>query len=73
MENQNKNSSVALILEDSRLIVNRKQLINKSQYFASLLSENYIDHLQQEHVINYNIPVSTLKVSVVLLKFILFL
>lgn len=70
MGDQNKNPNVALILQNSSLLVDRKQLIDKSQYFASLLSENYIDHLQQEHVINYDIPISTLKVSIVFLKFI---
>ncbi|XP_014469149.1 PREDICTED: uncharacterized protein LOC106741535 [Dinoponera quadriceps] len=61
MEDQNRDPCVALILKDSRLLVNRKQLISKSQYFAMLLSESYIDHLQQEHVINYDISISTLQ------------
>lgn len=54
---------VILVLGNLRLAVSRRLLIKESQYFALLLSEKYIDHLREEQIINYDIPVSTLEVS----------
>ncbi|XP_050450341.1 uncharacterized protein LOC126850913 [Cataglyphis hispanica] len=48
--------TVILLLQTERFKIDKKKLINKSQYFAVLLSTTYIDHLLLEHIINYDIP-----------------
>ncbi|KYN30299.1 hypothetical protein ALC57_00221 [Trachymyrmex cornetzi] len=58
MENKNEESrdvTVTLILKAERFVVEKQKLIGKSQYFAALLSANYSECNQTEHVINYDI------------------
>jgi len=45
--------TVILILKKKRFEVDKQKLISKSQYFAALLSENYLEYRQKEHIIEY--------------------
>ncbi|XP_024883878.1 uncharacterized protein LOC112462376, partial [Temnothorax curvispinosus] len=47
--------TVTLILKEKQFEVEKQKLMNKSQYFSALLSENFLEYEQTEHVINYNI------------------
>jgi len=58
--------TVILILENRRFKIDRQRLMQKSHYFAALLSPNYKEHRQLEHVINYEIPLKIFKVSFIL-------
>ncbi|KAH0950089.1 hypothetical protein HN011_007208 [Eciton burchellii] len=53
--------TVILILENRRFKIDRQRLMQKSHYFAALLSPNYKEHRQSEHVINYEIPLKIFK------------
>ncbi|XP_076237312.1 uncharacterized protein LOC143181020 [Calliopsis andreniformis] len=53
--------NITLILEETRIKVNKAKLANKSQYFASLFSHNFNDSHNKEHVINYDIALNTLQ------------
>ncbi|KYM83503.1 hypothetical protein ALC53_05903 [Atta colombica] len=57
MENKNEElrETVTLILKAERFEVEKQKLISKSQYFAALLSANYSECNQTEHIINYDI------------------
>ncbi|KAG5337683.1 KBTBC protein, partial [Acromyrmex charruanus] len=57
MENKNEElrETVTLILKAERFEVEKQKLISKSQYFAALLSANYLECNQTEHIINYDI------------------
>jgi len=55
--------TVTLIFKEERFKVEKQKLVNKSQYFAVLLSKNYVEHCQTEHMINYDIPPILLQVS----------
>ncbi|EGI66717.1 Kelch domain-containing protein 6 [Acromyrmex echinatior] len=57
MENKNEElrETVILILKAERFEVEKQKLISKSQYFAALLSANYLECNQTEHIINYDI------------------
>ncbi|XP_071642526.1 uncharacterized protein [Temnothorax longispinosus] len=60
MENNSNESgkpreTVTLILKEERFEVDKQKLIDKSQYFAALLSTNFLEYGQTEHVINYDI------------------
>ncbi|XP_067213861.1 uncharacterized protein [Linepithema humile] len=62
MENQNDKSMerreiVKLVLKTKFFEVDKQKLINNSRYFAALLSANYMEFHQSEHIINYEIPV----------------
>jgi len=52
--------TVILILKENRFEVEKQKLISKSQYFAALLSENYLDYRQTEYIIKYEniLPIS---------------
>lgn len=68
MENQNDRSVerceiVTLILKTKLFEVDKQKLIEKSRYFAALLSANYMDFHQSEHIINYEIPFILFEVS----------
>lgn len=54
--------NIILILGKDSIEVNKEKLANKSHYFASLFSHNFSDSHEKEHVINYNIDLSTLQV-----------
>ncbi|XP_071652517.1 uncharacterized protein [Temnothorax longispinosus] len=54
MEN-NSNEIVTLILKEERFEVEKQKLIDKSHYFANLLSANFQDYTKTKHVINYDI------------------
>ncbi|XP_020280898.1 uncharacterized protein LOC109853324 isoform X2 [Pseudomyrmex gracilis] len=61
MENQNdkveeQREIVTLILKTKEFKIDKQKLIDKSRYFAALLSASYIEFGRQEHVINYEIP-----------------
>jgi len=62
-ENEKLFETVTLILKKERFEVEKQKLISKSQYFAVLLSENYVEYRQTEHIINYDIPPISLQVS----------
>jgi len=62
-ENEKLPETVTLIFKEERFKVEKQKLISKSQYFAVLLSKNYIEHRQTEHIINYDIPPILLQVS----------
>jgi len=62
-ENEKLLETVTLIFKEERFKVEKQKLINKSQYFAVLLSENYVEHRQTEHMINYDITPILLQVS----------
>ncbi|XP_024879211.1 uncharacterized protein LOC112459378, partial [Temnothorax curvispinosus] len=47
--------TVTLILKEERFEVEKQKLIDKSHYFAALLSANFLEYGQTEHVINYDI------------------
>ncbi|KAG5307316.1 KBTBC protein, partial [Acromyrmex insinuator] len=57
MENKNEElrETVTLILKAERFEVEKQKLMSKSQYFAALLSANYLECNQTEHIINYDI------------------
>lgn len=55
--------TVMLILKEERFEVEKQKLVDKSQYFAALLSANYVEYGRTEHVINYDIPPVLLQVS----------
>jgi len=68
MENQNDRSVehreiVTLVLKTKLFEVDKQKLINKSRYFAALLSANYMEFRQSEHIINYEIPFLSFEVS----------
>ena len=65
MENKNEElrETVTLILKAERFEVEKQKLISKSQYFAALLSANYSECNQTEHIINYDIAQLSLQVS----------
>ncbi|KAL6258994.1 hypothetical protein P5V15_008916 [Pogonomyrmex californicus] len=48
---------ITLILKECQFIVDKQKLIDKSQYFATLLSKNYIDYRKRKHTILYDIPI----------------
>ncbi|XP_054000313.1 uncharacterized protein LOC128887879 isoform X1 [Hylaeus anthracinus] len=52
---------LTLILDDHRIKVNKERLAKQSRYFASLFSHNFNDSHDKEHVVNYDISLSTLK------------
>ncbi|KAK2588752.1 hypothetical protein KPH14_001636 [Odynerus spinipes] len=52
---------ITLIFEKNRFEVDKKKLISKSRYFECLLSHNFSDSQNKEHVINYDITISTLQ------------
>lgn len=54
---------VTLILGEERFEVEKRKLIDKSQYFAALLSANYVEYGRTEHIINYDISTILLQVS----------
>ncbi|XP_024890690.1 uncharacterized protein LOC112466694 [Temnothorax curvispinosus] len=64
MENNSNESgkpreTVTLILKEMQFKVDKQKLIDKSKYFAALLSTNFLECGQTEHVINYDIsPIS---------------
>jgi len=62
-ENEKPPETVTLILKKDRFEVEKQKLISNSQYFTVLLSENYADYRQTEHMINYDIPSISLRVS----------
>jgi len=62
-ENEKLPETVTMIFKEERFKVEKQKLVSKSQYFAVLLSENYIEHRQTEHIINYDIPPISLQVS----------
>lgn len=62
-ENGMPRETITLILKDERFVVEKEKLINKSLYFAALLSTNYLEYGQIEHVINYDISLGLLQVS----------
>ncbi|XP_071641849.1 uncharacterized protein [Temnothorax longispinosus] len=47
--------TVTLVLKEERFEVEKQKLIDKSQYFAALLSANFIEYGQTEHIVNYDI------------------
>ncbi|KAL6259183.1 hypothetical protein P5V15_009103 [Pogonomyrmex californicus] len=53
--------TVTLILKEIRFRVSKQKLIRKSQFFATLLSKNFIDYHKTEHNILYDIPVTMMK------------
>ncbi|KYQ47255.1 hypothetical protein ALC60_13740 [Trachymyrmex zeteki] len=57
MENKNEESceTVTLILKAERFEVEKQKLTSKSLYFTALLSANYSECNQTEHIINYDI------------------
>ncbi|XP_043282708.1 uncharacterized protein [Venturia canescens] len=64
MENENGENVerfVTLVLGEDRFQANKRKLVDYSLYFASLFSENFNDHLQNEFKINYDITSRTLK------------
>ncbi|XP_012532998.1 uncharacterized protein LOC105834793 [Monomorium pharaonis] len=60
MENKSE-ETVTLVLKGKRFEVEKQKLTDKSQYFAALLSANYRDHLQTEHIINFDISLISLQ------------
>ncbi|KAL0102138.1 hypothetical protein PUN28_018575 [Cardiocondyla obscurior] len=60
-ENERAHETVTLILKDERFEVEKKKLIVKSQYFAALLSPNYLERNRTEYVINYDISSTLLQ------------
>lgn len=68
MENQNdgdmeRREIVTLVLKRKLFEVDKQKLINKSRYFAALLSANYMEFHQSEHIIKYEIPLLSFEVS----------
>ncbi|XP_077269654.1 uncharacterized protein LOC143901328 isoform X2 [Temnothorax americanus] len=66
MENNSNESrkpceTVTLIFKEERFEVEKKKLIDKSQYFAALLSANYLEYGQTDHVINYDVSLILLQ------------
>ncbi|XP_071641632.1 uncharacterized protein [Temnothorax longispinosus] len=53
--------TVILVLKEERFEVEKQKLIDKSQYFDALLSMNYLEYGQTEHIINYDISPIVLK------------
>ncbi|XP_071569156.1 uncharacterized protein [Temnothorax nylanderi] len=53
--------TVTLALKEERFEVEKQKLIDKSQYFAALLSANYLEYGQTDHVINYDISLILLQ------------
>ncbi|XP_018307134.1 uncharacterized protein [Mycetomoellerius zeteki] len=53
--NVKSHETMILILKKDRFLVDKQKLISKSQYFAALLSENFLERHQKEHVLEYNI------------------
>ncbi|XP_024890691.1 uncharacterized protein LOC112466695 isoform X1 [Temnothorax curvispinosus] len=47
--------TVTLVLKEERFEVEKQKLIDKSQYFAALLSANFLEYGQTEHIVNYDI------------------
>ncbi|XP_071569222.1 uncharacterized protein [Temnothorax nylanderi] len=47
--------TVTLILKEKRFVVKKQKLMDKCQYFAALLSANFLEYEQTRHVINYDI------------------
>jgi len=72
-KNEKLHKTVTLILKKKQFEVEKQKLISKSQYFAVLLSKNYIEHRQTEHMINYDIPLISLQVSCLKQKHFLFM
>ncbi|XP_071582534.1 uncharacterized protein [Temnothorax nylanderi] len=64
MENNSNKSgkpreTVTLILKKKQFVVEKQKLMDKCQYFAALLSANFLEYEQTNHVINYDIsPIS---------------
>lgn len=52
---------ITLIFQQNRYKVDKKKLVSKSRYFECLLSHNFSDSQNKEHVINYDITLSTLQ------------
>lgn len=55
---------ITLILGNVPFKVDKKKLINKSHYFDCLFSPNFYDSRNKEHIINYDIGLSTLQVNI---------
>ncbi|XP_071641851.1 uncharacterized protein [Temnothorax longispinosus] len=60
MENNSNKSgkpreTVILILKEKQFVVEKQKLMDKCQYFAALLSANFLEYEQTKHVINYDI------------------
>ncbi|XP_024869624.1 uncharacterized protein LOC112453239, partial [Temnothorax curvispinosus] len=60
MENNSNKSgkpreTVTLILKEKQFVVEKQKLMDKCQYFAALLSANFLEYEQTKHVINYDI------------------
>lgn len=53
--------NVTLIIDDNRFEASREILASKSNYFKSLFSGNFNDSFKEEHIINYDITVTTFK------------
>ncbi|XP_071569160.1 uncharacterized protein [Temnothorax nylanderi] len=53
--------TVILVFKEERFEVEKQKLIDKSQYFDALLSMNYLEYGQTEHIINYDISSILLK------------
>ncbi|KYQ52749.1 hypothetical protein ALC60_08164 [Trachymyrmex zeteki] len=53
--NVKSHETIILILKEDQFLVDKQILISKSQYFAALLSENFLEHRQRVHVIEYDI------------------
>lgn len=62
-ESEKSCKTATLILKTKRFEVEKQKLMNKSQYFAALLSANYLEYNQKEHIINYNISPNILQVT----------
>ncbi|XP_031832366.1 uncharacterized protein LOC116426879 isoform X1 [Nomia melanderi] len=53
--------NLMLILGENCVEVSKEKLANKSRYFASLFSHNFADSHNKQHIINYDIALSTLQ------------
>ncbi|XP_011700582.1 PREDICTED: uncharacterized protein LOC105457557 isoform X1 [Wasmannia auropunctata] len=60
-ENENQRETVTLILGAHRFEVDKQNLIGKSQYFAALMSVNYLERRLTEHIVNYDVSPNTLQ------------
>lgn len=61
--NERENPLITLILKEQRFEVEKQKLIDKSQYFAALLSPKYREYGQTEHIINYDYSPILLQVN----------
>ncbi|KYM93534.1 PREDICTED: uncharacterized protein LOC108782101 [Cyphomyrmex costatus] len=54
-KNEELSETVTLLLKTERFAVDKQKLISKSQYFAALMSANFSEYNQVEHIVNYDI------------------